>query len=373
MVKNIVHVIIGLNVGGAELMLKRLVLHSQAKGEFKHEVISLTDLGVIGQQLEAQGISVYTLGMTSALSLPVIYFRLRKLLRKIKPDVVQTWMYHADFIGGLAAKNIGTKKIIWGIRTTDVTLGASKLTVFLRSICAKLSYTVPTNIVCAAHISRDVHISVGYDPKKMVVIPNGFELNKLQATELDRTALRKELMISDDEIVIGSVGRFNQIKNQQLFVDVAALLAKTNPKLKFMLVGRDNTTGNKELMGWIKNYNLSDKFLLLGQRSDVPICLKAMDIFCLHSKTEGFPNVLGEAVLLGKSVISTNVGDVKYLIPPDFVVDSTASSLSEKINMLINSKDYLNFKKLNTKCIEFSEKYNLKKCVLKYENLYLDE
>lgn len=365
----VVHIIIGLNVGGAELMLKRLVLHSQAKGEFKHEVVSLTDLGVIGQQLEDQGIAVYTLGMTSALSLPVIYFRLRKLLRKIKPDVVQTWMYHADFIGGLAAKNIGTKKIIWGIRTTDVTLGASKLTVFLRSICAKLSYTVPTNIVCAAHISRDVHISVGYDPKKMVVIPNGFELNKLQATELDRTALRKELMISDDEIVIGSVGRFNQIKNQQLFVDVAALLAKTNPKLKFMLVGRDNTTGNKELMGWIKNYNLSDKFLLLGQRSDVPICLKAMDIFCLHSKTEGFPNALAEAMAIGLPCVATDVGDCRYLLESNFCVDNNINSLKLGLSNLFSNKNLmLSEAKKN---IEKIKEFNMDKYSLKVNGLYL--
>lgn len=369
--KKVIHIIIGLNVGGAELMLKRLVLHSQAKGEFNHEVISLTDLGVIGQQLEAQGISVYTLGMTSVLSLPVVYFRLKKLLKKIKPDVVQTWMYHADFIGGLAAKSIGIKKIIWGIRTTDVTLGASKLTVFLRSICAKLSYAVPTNIVCAAHVSRDVHISVGYDPKKMVVIPNGFELNKLQATELDRTALRKELMISDDEIVIGSVGRFNQIKNQQLFVDVAALLAKTNPKLKFMLVGRDNTADNKELMGWIESYNLTDRFLLLGQRSDVPVCLKAMDIFCLHSKTEGFPNVLAEAILLGKYVLSTDVGDVTYLIARDFIVDPLKINFSKRVNLALSSNEYLDKEALNLKALSFSKNYSIESCILKFEKLYI--
>lgn len=334
----IVHVIIGLNVGGAELMLKRLVLHSQAKGGFKHEVVSLTDLGVIGQQLEGQGVPVYALGMTSVLSLPIVYFRLKKLLRKIQPDVVQTWMYHADFIGGLAAKSIGIKKIIWGIRTTDVSAGRSKATVALRKICAWLSYSVPTKIVCAAEASRIVHEMVGYDPAKMIVIPNGFELNKLQATELDRTALRKKLMISDDEIVIGSVGRFNQIKNQKLFVDVAALLAKTNPKLKFMLVGRDNTADNKELMGWIESYNLSDKFFLLGQRSDVPVCLKAMDIFCLHSKTEGFPNALAEAMAANLACVSVDVGDCNYLLQSEFCVPNSAIELSRALYKLTQNR-----------------------------------
>ena len=368
----VLHVIIGLNVGGAELMLKRLVLHSQADDKFKHEVISLTDLGVIGHDLKTQGIPVHTLGMTSALSIIKIFFRLKALLTQLKPDVVQTWMYHADFVGGLAAKSVGIEKIIWGIRTTDVSVGRSKLTMALRKICALLSYYVPTKIVCAAEAARVVHEKVGYDPKKMIVIPNGFELDKLQATEQKRIVLRKELGILDDEVVIGSVGRFNPIKNQRLFVEVAALLSKVNPKLKFMLVGRDNTTDNKELMEWIENYNLTDKFLLLGQRSDVPICLKSMDIFCLHSKTEGFPNVLAEAIILEKYVLSTNVGDVKYLISEDFIVDSSSIMFAERINCAISNKEYLDKSKLHIVSQKFSKKYMIKNCIFSFEKLYRD-
>src|SRR5690606_6938656 len=149
------------------------------------------------------------------------------LLKKIKPDIVQTWMYHADFLGGLAAKSLGIKKIIWGIRTTDVTQGASKLTIVLRKICAILSHSIPTDIVCAAHVSKDVHIKVGYDVSKMHVIPNGFELEKLVATEEDRNKIRQEFNIPRDAIVIGSVGRFNVVKNQKFFVEVARELVKT--------------------------------------------------------------------------------------------------------------------------------------------------
>src|SRR5690606_33307187 len=254
--KKIVHIIIGLNVGGAELMLKRLVLHSQKKGNFHHEVISLTDLGLIGKDLREAGIRVYTLNMSSLLSIFSIYFSLRKLLKEIKPDIVQTWMYHADFIGGLVAKSLDIQKIIWGVRTTDVTQGGSRLTVGLRRICAKLSYSVPTHIVCAAHVSKDVHIKVGYDASKMYVIPNGFELDKLVATEEDRNRIRQEVNIPEDAIVVGSVGRFNIVKNQKFFVEVARELVKTNPELIFMLVGRNNTVDNHELMGWLREYNL---------------------------------------------------------------------------------------------------------------------
>lgn len=336
--KKIVHVIIGLNVGGAELMLKRLVLHSQQKGNLHHEVISLTDLGLIGKDLREAGIRVYTLNMSSLLSIFSIYFSLKKLLKEIKPDIVQTWMYHADFLGGLAAKSLDIQKIIWGIRTTDVTQGASRLTVILRKFCAKLSYSVPTDIVCAAHVSKDVHIKIGYDASKMHVISNGFELDKLVATEEHRNKIREEFNISKDAIVIGSVGRFNIVKNQKFFVEVAKELVKTDPNLIFMLVGRDNTINNNELMGWLNEHNLINNFRLLGQREDIPYCLKAMDIFCLHSKTEGFPNVLGEAMALGLTAIVRDVGDSKYLIQKKIFVQNEVDGFCRAIITLLNDR-----------------------------------
>lgn len=366
--KKIVHVIIGLNVGGAELMLKRLVLHSQQGGQFQHEVISLTELGVIGADLQAQGIPVHVLGMSSAFSLLQTYFKLSRLLKKLTPDVVQTWMYHADFLGGLAAKRQGIKKIIWGIRTTDVTQGGSRLTVGLRRICAKLSYSVPTHIVCAAHVSKDVHIKVGYDASKMYVIPNGFELDKLVATEEDRNRIRQEVNIPEDAIVVGSVGRFNIVKNQKFFVEVARELVKTNPELIFMLVGRDNTVDNHELMGWLREYNLIDSFRLLGQRSDIPHCLKAIDIFCLHSKTEGFPNVLGEAMALGVVSVVRDVGDSKYLIQRSLFIQNEIDGFCRTIVTLLNNREIL--VEEGKKNIEIVNEFSMSNYIDKINRIY---
>lgn len=310
----IVHIIMSLNIGGAELMLKRLVLHSHQKEQFEHIIITLTDLGVMGPELQNAGVIVHTLGMKSLPTVPLIFLKLQRLLKKIKPDVVQTWMYHSDLLGGLAAKSVGVKKIVWGIRTTDVSQGPSKLTVHLSKLCAKLSYYIPNTIVCAAHVSKDYHVNIGYDESKMNVIPNGFDIEALSATDEDGLEIRQQNNLSVEDIVIGSVGRFDPVKNQKLFVDVAAILLKEYPDLKFMIVGRDNTVGNNELMSWINDYDIADSFRLLGERDDVPKCLKAMDIFCLHSKTEGFPNVLVEALAAGLLCVSADVGDARQIL-----------------------------------------------------------
>ncbi|PNK60505.1 glycosyltransferase family 4 protein [Psychrobacter sp. FDAARGOS_221] len=369
----VVHIIIGLNVGGAELMLKRLVTHSsQQSNEFKHIIISLTDLGIIGKQLQHEGIAIHYLGMSSLKSLPKTIYQLQNLLKKMKPDVVQTWMYHADFLGGLAAKSIGIKNIIWGIRTTDVSQGASKLTVYLSKLCAKLSYIIPNTIVCAAHVSKDYHISIGYDKSKMTVIPNGFDLKALSTTTEAGLEIRRQNNLKETDVVIGSIGRFNPVKNQKLFIETAAELVKEKPNLKFIMVGRDNTIHNKELMSWIKSYDLEENFRLLGQRSDIPQCLKAMNIFCLHSKTEGFPNVIGEAVLTETPCASVNVGDVTVLLDKESI---TKSNDKYELIRIINShlttpKNILEEKvKLNKEQVE--KNYSIENIIEKYHDLYL--
>ncbi len=319
----VVHIIIGLNVGGAELMLKRLVeSHTSDKG-IEHTVISLTDEGVIGPQLRKASVPVYTLGMKNLLGGLACFFRLRKLLKNLHPDIVHTWMYHADLIGGVAAYSAGFRNIIWCIRSTDIRQGGSRITLLVRKLCALLSFKIPTAIVCAAQASRRVHEAVGYDRHNILVIPNGFDLQRLHASDELGSQLRAELKIGADDILIGSIGRYSQVKDHSNLVKAAGLLASTRSDVCFLLIGRGLVCENVELMQQIEATGFSERFVLLGERRDIPVCLKAMDLFCLHSKTEGFPNVLGEAMAMGVPCVTTDVGDAAYLLDqPERVVPS---------------------------------------------------
>lgn len=308
----IAHIIIGLNIGGAELFLYRLI--NRSRSEVDHVVISLTELGPIGKLLRSEGVLVICLDLKNLFSIPSVIFKLYSNLKVLKPDVVHTWMYHADFLGGIVAKSLNIKKIIWSVRTTDVTLGKSRSTVLLRKVCAHLSYFVPTHIIYVAYRSKDIHIEAGYDALKAIVINNGFELDKLHVSAADRSKFRCSINVRDDEVLVGSIGRFNSIKNQKKFVEVAHSLVQENIALKFVMIGRDNDSDNEKLMNWISDRGLQKYFILLGQRSDIFKCIKGIDIFCLHSKTEGFPNVLGEAMAIGTLCISLDVGDAAFLL-----------------------------------------------------------
>ena len=295
-------------------MMKRLIQSHEDNPDFHHVVISLTDIGVVGQQLRAHRIEVKTMNVSNAFDMFFILRRLVKHIRKINPDIVQTWMYHADLLGGIAARLAGKRNVIWGIRSTNIRAGGSRSTLVIRKLCAWMSYCIPRKIICAAEASRQVHVALGYDAGRMLVVPNGFDLQNLNATDEQRQALRLSCGFTPDSIVIGSLGRFSPLKDHETFVRAAGKLAEKYPYLNFLLVGRDLISENMELSEWINQTGYVERFVLLGERSDAPVCLSAMDIFCLHSRTEGFPNVLGEAMAMRMPCVATDVGDAALLL-----------------------------------------------------------
>lgn len=332
----VLHIIVGLDVGGAEYMLKRLI-ESDPDAIPNTFVVSLTSLGVVGDTLRAQGVNVYALGMTSVLHSPFVLWRLIRIIRQYRPAIVQTWMYHADLLGGLAARLAGNRHVIWGIRTTDIRAGGSSATVMVRRLCAWFSSWLPQVIICAAEASRKSHISVGYDAKKLVVVPNGYDFVWLKASAAEREDLREQCGINRNDIVVGSLGRFHTDKDQESFVLSAALLAPKYPQLRFLMVGRNLDWDNSQLVDWIVCTGFKSRFILLGERSDVPQCLAAMDMFCLHSRTEGFPNVLAEAMAMGLPCVTTDVGDAAMLLADAGVVvpKGDAVALTQGVEKLL--------------------------------------
>jgi glycosyltransferase involved in cell wall biosynthesis len=310
----ILHVIIGLGVGGAEHMLRRLIESHRGSTEFQHSVVSLTTTGEIGRILLSEGVSVHALEMRGLLTAPTTLVKLARVIKSCRPDIVQTWMYHADLIGGLAARSVGNRRVIWGVRNTDMIKGTSYATFAIRRACALVSRWLPAVIVCAAEASLRSHVAIGYDSSKMTVISNGFDAVPETLRPRARNAIRTQLGYSDGEFVIGCVGRFNFYKDHANFVAAAGLLADKNANARFLMIGNGLDAANFELAHLINRTGHTDRFKLLGYRKDVATFLAALDVFCLPSRSEGFPNVVGEAMSVGLPCVATDVGDVRTLV-----------------------------------------------------------
>lgn len=334
----ICHVIVDLDVGGAETMLKRLI-DADPNAASTSVVISLTSLGVFGKSFRSRGVPVHFLGMASSWDFPRALLRLMQLFRLYRPSVIQTWMYHADLLGGLAARLAGCSNVIWGIRRTSLTVSDPMQTIFVMKVCALLSRWVPKKIICVAEAARLAHIGAGYDGSRMIVIPNGFDFRSFDISQNERCAMRNSFNLAADDLVVGCVGRFHEDKGQHNFVQAAAILVRSHPRVKFLLVGRDCDWSNDLLVDWVREAGLLDRFILFGERSDVPACLSAMDVFCMPSNTEGFPNGLGEAMAMGLPCVATQVGDTAVLggnsvkIVPPRDKEALARGLLELISM----------------------------------------
>ena len=328
----IAHVITGLSDGGAEGVLYRLCVSDL---ENSHSVISLTDRGKYGDLLKAADIEVVCLGTTGVLSALGSLFKLCGLLRERRPDVVHTWMYHADFLGGIAARLAGLGAIVWGIRQSNLRLGQSKLsTIILTRVLSLLSYVVPRRIVCCAAGAMEVHAAIGYQRRKLEVLHNGIDTERFIPNAQKRDEVRTALRIDPQVVALGMVARFDRQKDHRGLLRALGEVVANGHAFTCVLAGQGIDRDNDALMGWLAEFGLQERVVLVGQEYDIAELMNALDLHILSSAYgEGFPNVVGEAMACGVPCIATTVGDAAviigdtgWVVPPSDP-DSLAASL----------------------------------------------
>lgn len=306
--------ITGLNTGGAERMLYRLLTRIDRQC-FENTVISLTDIGVIGQRISAAGIPVRSLGMHKGPADVLKIMRLVRWFRQERPDVVQTWLYHADLVGGLAGWMAGGVPVVWNVRQSNLDpVVNKKSTRIMAGLCARLSKRIPKKVVCCAKSARSVHVDIGYQADKMIVVENGFDLARYRADPEKRTVARRELGLSPKDLVVGRIGRFDPQKDYHTFIKAAEIMAAKKSNLCFLLAGEGITNENRELASWILEAGIANRCRLLGRREDIPQLMTVLDIAVSSSCGEGFPNVVAEAMACEVPCVVTDVGDSAYIV-----------------------------------------------------------
>jgi len=332
--KIILHIINGLGNGGAERVLYTLC---KADTLNKHYVISLTNKGVYAELLISSGIVVKTMNMKNPLGFLSSMIRIFHVIKKINPDIVQTWMPYSDLIGGVIARASGVKEIYWGVHLANIDLLPVK-TKFVVRICSKLSYFLPMKIICCAESSRVALDSAGYDRSKMEVINNGYD--ELYYQNTGKNLKKSDLFpsMTEESVILGSVTRWDIYKDIPNLLKSLKDLVNCDIDFKCILVGCEIDKDNVSLLELLNELNLEEHVILLGARSDIPVILRTIDIFVLSSASEAFPNVIVESMLCGTPCVATDVGDVAkiidrygWIVPP-----LNSSELSRKIMLAVS-------------------------------------
>ncbi len=304
----LLHCITSLDADGAQHMLLKLCQHMK-QDEFEHIVLNLRSSSEFAKRFAAIGVPVINIGMRSSLPTVAASRAIREAIKTFSPDIIQGWMYHGNIaatLGHLFAKS--STPLLWNIRKAvenpkeyrPLTRMTLKLGAFLSSRPKKVIY-------CGNYVAEQ-HIKLGYSPNNTAVIYNGFDTDLFAPAPTHYQALRSRLGLPSDIKLVGMTARFHPHKDHLNFLKCAEIVAKAHPKTHFLLAGRGLSSDNQALQKMLSQVDLKNNLHLLGERSDVPQILPALDVYCQSSSAEGFPNALGEAMACGVPCVSTNAG-----------------------------------------------------------------
>jgi glycosyltransferase involved in cell wall biosynthesis len=369
----ILFVITGLGAGGAEMMLWKL-LSRLDRQLFSAEVISLTGIDSLAQKYAEIDIPVEFLRMERGGVNVGEMVRLVRVMRAKQPDLIQTWMYHADFLGGLSALFAGRIPLIWNLRNSNLDPQTSKKSsITVARLCAKLSRYLPRKIVCCSKVAEEIHAQLGYDRSKMIYIPNGFDLSSFRPSPELRHKFCRENNIPETSIIIGYAARFDPQKDHRGFIQAAAQVREACPQAVFVLCGDETGGDNPELRRCIEERHLLEAFRLLGRRQDMPAITPAFDIAVSASAYgEAFSNAIGEAMACAVPCVVTEVGDSALIVGttgrvvPPRDPQSLAAALQDLIELDPKQRKQLGSLARH----RIDQEFSLDRVVTKYQDLY---
>ncbi|MEP0854543.1 glycosyltransferase [Trichocoleus sp. DQ-U1] len=308
-----------LNYGGAERQLITLVKGLDKK-KFNITVLYFYSGGALEKDLQDIGINLICLKKRDRWDVVGFLWRLVSHLKCITPNVLHGFMGTSNLLTIFLKLFFPSTKMMWGVRASNVDLSRydwlSLLIFKLECLFSRFADLIVVN----SHAGQAYHLAHGFPANKIVVIPNGIDTELFKPHKEARARVRAEWNIAEDTILIGLVGRLDPLKDHPTFLNAAALLCQERKNLHFVCVGSGLESYANELYRLCEELGISNKVIWAGARADMPAVHNSLDIAASSSYTEGFPNVIGEAMACGVPCVVTDVGDSAWIVGDTGVV-----------------------------------------------------
>ncbi|MDP2848390.1 MAG: glycosyltransferase [Humidesulfovibrio sp.] len=293
-----------LEPGGAERQFAALACGLAQRG---HEVLAVA-LGQGGPLAAELGQArLITLGKHSRLDNLRVLLALAGILRREAPQVHYSFLPTCCVLGSLLRPFYPQTRLVMGIRAADAS-GQGRAGRLLLGLEARLSRQADL-VIANSEAGRRLCLERGFPAGLLRVVDNGTDTARFHPDRSLGAVLRSEWGVGKDEQLIGLVARLDPLKDHPTFLAAAALLAARSPSVRFVCVGGGPASYAQSLRERAAALGLGSRLIWAGERTDMPGVYNALDILCLSSSNEGFPNVLGEAMSCGVPCVATDAGD----------------------------------------------------------------
>lgn len=355
----ILHIINDLDPGGSEKILLKIV----STNSHNHSIISLKKGGILKKDFESLNIECHEVDIINFFNFIPSILLFFKILKKINPDLVQTWLYKSDLLGGLFCYLSGYKNIIWNIRNNKALLIRTKIIIFILS---KLSYFIPKKIILCSNSALITHKEYGYDFKKFHLIYNGYSIYQF----------KKKNNLNNKELILANISRFNKVKNHLFLLKlIKNIKFNTNLNVKLLLFGKGLENNNQKIKSIIKKYNINDKVILKGYCQNIFSKYNYIDLHLLSSFSESFPNVVAETMMNEIPNISIDAGDARNIINDtgwtcnEYNINTFTDAIKSAYNEKISNPIKWNSRKKNCRK-RIMNNFSFTKMINKYDDLW---
>lgn len=374
----VIHLISSLNMGGAETMVKDYALLMD-KNQFEVLIISL-DRHYNSENekiLQEKGIPVIFLSelrypadkklniLQMAIRKFARYYDLYKIIKNERPNILHVHLYIGMYLRMIPIKKWGIK-LFYTIhnvpeRFFDASGKDREKYAMYREVKRLLKKEGLNLIVLQKGMNQQVRDL--FATKRVITVNNGVNLDRFHRELYDRDVVRRTLVLPEDTLLIGHVGRFHEQKNHDFIIRVFVEVQKKNPNTHLLLVGGGPLRNQIEQQ--IFDLGLSEKVTILQNRSDIPELMCAMDVFIFPSRWEGFGNVMVEAQSMGLPCVVSDKIHENVIVNENVSVLSLEAPVDEWVQAILTAKIADVSDNIN--------QYDIKNSVKKLERIYLNE